>query len=207
MKKQMNVGKTIAIIVCVLLLVLAVGSIAFFTNGFTSDFKTFYVESDGKRMLADCSNYIMKQDAENKFVVKYTFGAVNKDISGYTVKIVPNVSHDNDFDFTVDGEIYSFGAEEDLTKGFDITLNENDFVIKGNYTMQSVLQRLYPEKKVKFNLDDVNNSVDNFTLLVYSYNGEAVVKIGFHNYVAVEGVGLQEKLIFEVQPDGTIKAK
>ena len=121
MKKQMNVGKTIAVIVCVFLLVLAVGSIAFFTNGFTSDFKTFYVESDGKRMLSDYDNYIMKQDAENKFVVKYTFGAVNKDISGYTLKIVPNVSHDNDFDFTVDGEIYSFGAEEDLTKGFDIT--------------------------------------------------------------------------------------
>ena len=66
MKKQMNVGKTIAVIVCVLLLVLAVGSIAFFTNGFTSDFKTFYVESDGKRMLSDYDNYIMKQDAENK---------------------------------------------------------------------------------------------------------------------------------------------
>ena len=87
MKKQMNVGKTIAVIVCVFLLVLAVGSIAFFTNGFTSDFKTFYVESDGKRMLSDYDNYIMKQDAENKFVVKYTFGAVNKDISGYTLKL------------------------------------------------------------------------------------------------------------------------
>ena len=90
MKKQMNIGKTIAVIVCVLLLLLAVGSIAFFTNGFTSDFKTFYVESDGKRMLSDYDNYIMKQDAENKFVVKYTFGAVNKDISGYTLKIVPS---------------------------------------------------------------------------------------------------------------------
>ena len=66
MKKQMNVGKTIAVIVCVFLLVLAVGSIAFFTNGFTSDFKTFYVESDGNRMLSDYDNYIMKQDAENK---------------------------------------------------------------------------------------------------------------------------------------------
>lgn len=207
MKKQMNVGKTIAVIVCALLLVLAVGSIAFFTNGFTSDFKTFYVESDGKRMLSDYDNYIMKQDAENKFVVKYTFGAVNKDISGYTLKIVPNVSHDNDFDFTVDGEIFSFGAEEDLTKGFDITQNENDFVVSGNYTMQSILQRLYPDKEVSFNQDDVDNSVDNFTLLVYSYNGEAVIKICFHNYVAVEGVTLQEQLVFEVQPDGTIKAK
>ena len=63
------------------------------------------------------------------------------------------------------------------------------------------------EKEVSFNLGDVNNSVDNFTLLVYSYNGEAVIKISFHNYVAVEGVTLQEQLVFEVQPDGTIKAK
>ena len=92
-------------------------------------------------------------------VHRYTFGAVNKDISGYTLKIVPNVSHDNDFDFTVDGEIYSFGAEEDLTKGFDITQNENDFVVSGNYTMQSILQRLYPDKEVSFNQDDVDNSV------------------------------------------------
>lgn len=147
MKKQMNVGKTIAVIVCALLLVLAVGSIAFFTNGFTSDFKTFYVESDGKRMLSDYDNYIMKQDTEN------------------------------------------------------------DFVVSGNYTMKGILQRLYPEKEVSFNQDDVDNSVDNFTLLVYSYNGEAVIKISFHNYVAVEGVTLQEQLVFEVQPDGTIKAK
>lgn len=73
--------------------------------------------------------------------------------------------------------------------------------------MQSVLQRLYPDKEVSFKPGDVDNSVDNFTLLVYSYNGEAVIKISFHNYVAVEGVTLQEQLVFEVQPDGTIKAK
>ena len=115
MKKQMNVGKTIAVIVCALLLVLAVGSIAFFTNGFTSDFKTFYVESDGKRMLSDYDNYIMKQDAENKFVVKYTFGAVNKDISGYTLKIVPNVLHDNDFDFTAT-ERYTVSAQRKISQ-------------------------------------------------------------------------------------------
>lgn len=206
-QKSAKAGKVLSYVVVILLLAAACGSLAYFTNGFTSDFKTFYVESNGKTYLSNTTDYVLSQEEDNIFDVKYTFGAINKDISGYTVKVVPNVSSGNDFDFTVDGAVYSFGAEPDLTKCFEIVQNEDSFSLNGDFTMQSVLEKLYPEQTVEFDTADVNWEVDNFTLLVYSYNGEAVISIGFHNYEAVTGVELQEELIFEENFDGTIKAK
>lgn len=202
-----KVGKILSYVVVVLLLAAICGAIAYFTNGFTSDFKTFYVESGGKTYLSNTTNYVLSQEEDNVFDVKYTFGMVNKDISGYTVKIVPNVSNDNDFDFTVDGATYSFGAESDLTKCFDIVYSDEYFAIKGDFTMQNILDKLYPGQTVEYDVADVNWEVDNFTLLVYSYNDEAVISIGFHNYAAVTGVELQEELVFEEKLDGTVKAR
>jgi len=204
MKKHGNAGKIVSVVIVLAVLIVAVGAIAFFTNGSTSDFKTFYVESNGKKILTDVENFVLQPDSENRFDIKYTFGKVNKDVGGYSVKIVPNVTNDNDFDFAVDGEIYAFGAEPDLTNGFDITYEKDYFLISGNYSIKSVLERIYPEQTVSFNNSDINYEVDNFTLLIYSYNGEAVIKIGFRNYQAVDGVELQDTLIFKENVDGTV---
>lgn len=200
-------GKFLSYVVVILLLAAVCGSLAYFTNGFTSDFKTFYVESNGKTYLSNTSNYVLSQEEDNVFDVKYTFGAINKEISGYSVKIVPNVTNENDFDFIVDGATYSFGAEKDLTKCFEIVKNKDCFSVKGDFTMQSILNKLYPTQTVTFDVNDVNWEVDNFTLLVYSYNNEAVISIGFHNYASVKGVELQEELIFEEKFDGTVNAR
>lgn len=206
MKKHGNAGKIVSVVIVLAVLIVAVGLVAFFTNGFTSDFKTFYVESNGKKILTDINGFVLQPETENRFDVKYTFGKVNKEVSGYSVKIVPNVNSDNDFDFTVDGEIYSFGAESELTKGFDIAYEKDYFTLSGGFSMQSVLERIYPEQTVAFNHNDVNYEVDNFTLLIYSYNNEAVIKIGFRNYQAVDGVELQDTLIFRENIDGTVSA-
>lgn len=205
--KKNKVAKVASYVVVVLLLAAVCGAIAYFTNGFTSDFKTFYVESNGSSYLANTTNYVLSQEDENRFDVKYTFGAINKEISGYTVKIVPSVANDNDFDFTVDGEVYSFGAEIDLTKCFNIKCYDSYFTIDGDFTMQGILEKAYPNQAVSVNVEDVNWEVDNFAIEVYSYNGEAVIKIGFHNYAAVTGVELQEELIFEEEMDGTVHAR
>ena len=50
-------GKIIAYVLVVLALVSAIGFIAYFTGGFTSGFKTFYVEVDGKQVLTNASGY------------------------------------------------------------------------------------------------------------------------------------------------------
>ncbi|NCA68305.1 MAG: hypothetical protein EOM87_09635 [Clostridia bacterium] len=185
-----KIGKALSYATVVLLLVAMCGLIAYFTSGFTSDFKTFYIEKDGQIYLCDVFDLLLSPNEENRFDVKYTFGALNDEVGGYTVKIVPNISNSNDFDFTVDGEVYSFGAESDLTGGFDLALYDNYFTINGDFTMRSILERLYPEKEIDFNTEDVNWEVDNFILQVYSYNGKALISIGFHNHCPVSGIEL-----------------
>lgn len=101
-----KIGKVISYIVIVLVLVAVCGLLAYFTNGFTSDFKTFYVECAGEQVLSTSEGFEMAKDEPMTVDVKYTFGAVNKEISGYSVKVVPNAIQGKDFDFTLDGDAY-----------------------------------------------------------------------------------------------------
>ena len=94
--------------------------------------------------------------------------------------VVPHTTQDTDFDFTVDGETYSFGEIDDLTRAFTITKTEESFTIKGDFNMQSILSKLYAGKEVFFQEDAVDYHADLFALEVYSYNKEAVVRIYFH---------------------------
>ena len=75
--------------------------------------------------------------------VKYTFGALNKDITGYSVKVIPNAAG-KDFNFTVDGQMHSFQAETDLTAGFEIERGENSFTIAPKGGINKILAATYP---------------------------------------------------------------
>lgn len=187
---RLKAGKALTYAALALLVIAAAGLIAYFTSGVTNDFKTFYIERDGIPYYSDVSELLLLPDAENKFYIKYTFGLLHNEVTGYTLRIVPNTSNGNNFDFTVDGEAYSFGAESDLTNGFEITCHDNYFAINGDYTMQSVLERLYPERDVSFNPEDIDMSIDYFLLRVYSYDGQALISIAFHNYCPTTGIEL-----------------
>ena len=55
--KQGAVIKIISWVLIVLTLVAGVGAIAYFTGGFTGEFKTFYINVDGKDILTSASDY------------------------------------------------------------------------------------------------------------------------------------------------------
>lgn len=115
MRKQGNVGKIIAYLAIVLVFVLGVGFLAYFTGGFTSDFKTFYVEIDGKEVMTSANGYRMTPEKPLSVNIKYT---LTDEAQGYSVKVVPNSLEGKDFDFSLDDDVYSFQAEKDLTNGF-----------------------------------------------------------------------------------------
>jgi len=117
MSKGKTVGKIIAYVLVLLVVVGVIGVIVRFTGGFTSDFKTFYVTVDGKDVLTTASGYKLTTTQPLTVDVKYTFGSAGGDASGYSVKIVPNVIENEDFDFTLNGDVYSYQAETDLTAG------------------------------------------------------------------------------------------
>ena len=127
-----------------MVLISVVGCIAYFTSGLTSDFKTFYVENEGEKILNSSNGLKMTKSQPMDIDVKYTFSPINKKVSGYSVKVVPNVVEGKDFDIILDGLPYSFQAESDMTKGFDIVQNKDSFTIKPKGDINEILQAVYP---------------------------------------------------------------
>lgn len=195
MSKQgtQKVGKIISYIAIVMVLVAVCGLLAYFTNGFTSDFKTFYVESGGKQVLASSDGFTMAKTEPMTVDVKYTFGSLNKEVSGYSVKVVPNAVDGKDFDITLDGAAYSFQAEDDMTAGFNIEKGETSFTVTPKGGINDILQAVYPSYSIG---DARGKTYENmFSLIVTSYNGESSVKLNFTVVEKIEGVILDKEVI------------
>lgn len=186
-----KVGKIIAYILLVLVLVSAIGFIAYFTGGFTSGFKTFYVEIDGDQILTSESGYKIPTGEAMTVEVKYT---MSDEKSGYFVKVVPNKLAGKDFDFTLDGEVYSYHGEKDLTEGFEIEYGDTSFTIKPKGTITDILRAVYPGSAVEdcrdFAYDDM------FTLIVTSHDGESNVKVNFTVSEDTEGITITPDHIY-----------
>lgn len=195
MKRQgtRKIGNAISYIVILLAITAVCGFLAYFTNGFTSDFKTFYIETNGKQVLATSDGFSMAKTEPMTVDVKYTFGTFNKEVSGYSVKVVPNQIDGKDFDFTLDGDAYSFQAEDDMTAGFDIEQSETSFIISPKGGINEILQAVYPS----YTVGEVRAKAyyNMFSLIVTSYNGEASVKLNFTVVEKLEGVILDKEVI------------
>ena len=184
-KKQGKIGKIIAYFLILLIVVGAIGFLAYYTNGFTGGIKTFSVECNGKEVMTSSSGFEMTVNEPLTVKVKYTFGGEN--VSGYSVKVVPNKLAGKDFDFKVDEYPYSYQAEKDLTDG------ENTFTIKPKGNLTEILQAIYPNNVVE---DCSQNSYENmFTLIVYSYDGESSVLLNFSVPEKVTGIELDKEVI------------
>ena len=186
-----KVGKIIAYILVVLALVSAIGFIAYFTGGFTSGFKTFYVEVDGKQIMTSANDYKIPAGESMTVDVKYT---MSDEANGYSVKVVPNKLAGKDFDFSLDGEVYSYQAEKDLTAGFEIEYGDTSFTIKPKGTITDILRAVYPGSAVE---DCRDFAYDNmFTLIVTSHDGESNVKVNFTVSEDTEGITITPDHIY-----------
>lgn len=185
----------IAYVLIVLALVGVIGFIAKFTSGFTSDFKTFYVTIDGKDVMTEANHYAIGKSETMKVDIKYTFNSSNSEVSGYSVKIVPNVSEDKNFEFMVDGVVHSFYDIEDLTDGFIVEKSENSFTITPKGELTDILKAVYPEGEVA-DCSEYNHH-NMFSLVVTSYNGTSTVTVNFAVLREAEKVFFdQEAIVF-----------
>ena len=192
--KKGNVGRIVSYILILMVIVATIGVFAYFTNGFTSDFKTFYISVNGKDVMTSQGGFVATTKEPLAVDVKYTFGAFNKDENkGYSVKIVPNKIENSDFTYTVDGESKSFQSETDISNGFEIIKGEKSFTVmpKGE-TIVEVLSAIYGKEITDCESKGYN---DMFTLVVTSYNGEATVKLNFSLTLKVTGITLDKEVI------------
>lgn len=192
-RKSSKVISILSYLLIVILIVGVCGVIAYFTNGFTSDFKTFYIAVDGKDVLTNTGGYVLTTDKETVVDVKYTFDKINSDIGGYSIKISANADKEHDFAFTVDEESRMFSEEKDLSKGFVIEESENSFTIKPKGDVNAILAAVYEGQK----FSEVGNVVydDMFALTVTSYNGEAKIVLKFTVPYGIMGITLDKEVI------------
>lgn len=192
-RKSSKVISILSYLLIVILIVGVCGVIAYFTNGFTSDFKTFYIAVDGKDVLTNTGGYVLTTDKETVVDVKYTFDKINSDISGYSIKISANADTEHDFAFTVDGESHMFSEEKDLSKGFVIEKSENSFTIKPKGDVNAILAAVYEGQE----FSEVGNVVydDMFALTVTSYNEEAKIVLKFTVPYGIIGITLDKEVI------------
>lgn len=185
----------IAYVGALLVVIIIVGVVARFTNGFTDDFKTFYLKVEDKEIMSGSGGYEITRAKPMQVEVKYTFSFATDENKGYNVKIVPNTADKNqDFSFTVNGENRQFQAETDLTDGFEIEKSETSFKVtpKGE-NLTGVLQAIYPGLDTAQIEEKAYN--DMFALVVSSYNEKASVTIYFTLSSKVTGVRLDKEAI------------
>lgn len=188
-----KIGQVVSYIAILLVIVAVIGVFAYFTNGFTSDFKTFYVTVDGKDVMTSSGGYKVTTEKPLQVDVKYTFNFATDETKDYSVKIVPNKIENSDFTYTVDGESKSFQSETDLTAAFEIDKGEKSFTIKPKgKSLTEVLTAFYGTE-----VTDCENKgyTDMFTIIVTSYNGEASVKLNFTVAGKVTGVSFDKEVI------------
>ena len=189
-----QVVQIVTYIAIVLVVVMLVGFLAYFTNGFTGDFKSFYLVVNGEEIMSSKGGYHLNQSEPLQVDVVYTFGALSEEISGYTVEVVPNT----DFTFSVDGEYYGFGAEANLNAGFNIVYEEDSFTIATKGGIKEILQAMYPNKTIEVDKTQIDFSQDLVNVIVYSADGSVAITSGCSiNDSPIDSVSLNmEEIVF-----------
>jgi len=173
-----NILTIVLYVVLVLAVLGGIGAVAYFTSGFTSDFQTFYLTKDDVEIFESIGGLEFEEGKEYAFEVKYTFGKVSKQQTGYSIEIAPYIA-DNDFEFYVDGESHWYSEVGDLTKCFDITCDAQSFTLTGRRSMAFILSRYYEGKPIEIPEPAIAKQ-DYYIMTVYSYNQKASVKVMFH---------------------------
>jgi hypothetical protein len=183
-------------LVWVLLLLLLVGGIVGVVRftGISKDDINDYINPEYK---VTYNGSVFKSDTEN-FVLLPCEGTAKFTVKGansYTVKIVPNVTDETDFEYYVGDNSYLFSGETSLTSVFDIETYDSYFTINcdNDYSLSGVLSAIWGGR------DDItvsNPSFSPYKMVVTSSSGD-VINIVFAQYsdVKVTSVNLTQNNI------------
>lgn len=184
----MKIAGAIAKVLIVVLLLGAIIGVALYFSGYT-----FFVTCEGQTVFDSAGGFKMNEDEGMKVDVGYAFNFGEKDVTGYSVKVVPNAISGKNFDFEMDRSLYSYQAEKDLTVGFNIVKEETYFTITPKGGITDILKAVYPDAIIG---DCRQYAYDNmYSLIVYSHDGEEYVKLNFSVTEMLEGVELDKEAI------------
>ena len=177
----MKIVITIAKFIVIVALLLALIGVAMYFSGYT-----MYAKINGDTIMGSASGYTVAPDKPLKVELGYTFDfGGEKDMSGYSVMVVPNCIAGKDFNYKIGVSEYSYQAEKDLTKGFNIVCEDNSFTIEPKGCLGTILSYVHQED-MKADGESLSHSHTNdydnmYSLVIHSNDGEASLKIHFSN--------------------------
>lgn len=191
-----KIGKIVAFVLVVLLLVGAIGLIFALTNGFTEDFKQFYLTCGDDKIMTQEDAREFKNGETYTFGVKYIFDAGVTKSKDYSVKIVSNA--EKTFSYIADGKMYAFKGGEDYSSEFSLKKDEGAFTFtipKGGLT-EAITEHLSC-KSVEVANPELLKDGYFFSIVVTSYNKKATYTVKIKLLANVTGVEFeQEDIVF-----------
>lgn len=176
-----KIAISVAKFIILVALLLGLVGIAMYFSGYT-----MYAQVEEDVIFDSGSGYTLSSTEPLRVDLGYTFDfGGEKDMSGYSVMVVPNTIAGKDFTYKLGKSEMSFQAIPDLTKGFIIEKEDNSFTIKSKGCLGMILTNIHLEEMMEDSLTLSHNHNDDYenmyTLIVYSNDGEASVKIHFNN--------------------------
>ena len=182
-----KVGKVLAIVLAVLLLVGAIGLIFALTNGFTEDFKEFYLTCGDEKIMAQESKRDLKNGETYTFGVKYVLDTGITEPKDYSVKIISNA--EKTFSYTVDGQTYAFKGGEDYSSAFSLKKDEGVFTFTiPKEGLTEAISKHHSGKAVEVKNPELLKDGYFFSVLVTSYNEKATCTVKIKLLASVTGV-------------------
>lgn len=199
-RKSSNIiVKVVAVILVVAILAAGIAIIFHFTNGFNEDFKTFYLEYEGKSIVQSKSEMQFTAGSEARFGVKYTFD-VGDEVRDYSVKISPN--DEEGFTYTVGDRPLTWRAASetaDLSKVFGLKKEASSFTLTfpAEMTVKTVLESVFAGGEITVPDEAAVSLKPLYRLEVSSYNGEITYTVNFSVVVPRVSVELdRDHIIF-----------
>lgn len=183
----MKTKTIISVVVYGIIIVIILGVIALVIAFVNNGQKNFYVQYGDEKISHKIENVELPKNATSLFYCKNVLGLSDKQekAKNFTVLVAANEKAFADHDFsgyTVDGKAKDFFRGTELTKGMDIQICDGYFMLylPDALTLQSVLEKVYPDSTVK-GVPEINlYEKDYLQLVVYSEEEKATVTIGFH---------------------------
>lgn len=188
-KQKRNFVNVLSYMLIVLLILAICGGIVYFTNGLTTEFKSFYLIVNGEDILDDKGGFAVSANQSLKIEPKYVLGVFNKDLSGYSYEIKANP--EANFSFNVGEDSYDFAGDNlDFSKCFSVVETETELTLTAKAgDIEHMLAYIFPDSEITID-GEVDYSKDLFLLTVKSYNEKALITLGLHYISGVSGITL-----------------
>lgn len=178
--KKHKFSRVISSIIVFIVIICAIGMVISLTTDVQSVVSTIspmYLVVDDVEIRDHSSGYFFDVEKPLMVDIKYDIDLGIFDSSSYTVKVVPNVIPEYNFDITAGNESFPYQEINDLSSGFYIDKIANSFTVTPKGGINTILSYVYPNSSI----DDCTEKAykDMYTLVVSSADGKTSITIDF----------------------------